>query len=93
MKTEINESTAGRFLYRKLGVHATAVVFEGRIRDFLIHLRQTAPDRANTPTAFYSPRINPQWPDKGSFRVTRGIDGKRFELVLRGNKFIGREVK
>ena len=89
----MNESTAGKFLLRKLKSDADARVFEGRVRDFLMHLRRTAPDRQNTPTEFHSPRVHPEWPRRGSFRVTRKIDGKRFELVMRPKEFVCREVK
>lgn len=92
MRTKIDEGTAGKFLGRKLTLRSGATVFEGRVREFLIHLRQTAPQRQEVATGFYSPTVNKEWPLRGSFRVTRGIDGKRFELVLRKKGFVGREV-
>ena len=93
MKTKIDERTAGQFLLRKLQLNTGASVFEGRVVDFLTHLRHTAPDRANTPTEFFTPSVHREWPLRGSLRVTRAIDGKRFELVMRKKGFISREVK
>jgi hypothetical protein len=95
MTTKIDERTVRPFLAEKLGGGAETAVglFTDRVRDFLTHLRQTAPNRHNEPTDFESPSINKAFPWKGSFRVTRTIDDKRFELRLLKKGFVCREVK
>lgn len=93
MATKIDEHTIRPFLAEKLGGNTSAGVFTERVREFLTHLRQTAPYRQDMPTDFESPAVNKAFPYKGSFRVTRTIDGKRFELRLLKKGFVGREVR
>jgi hypothetical protein len=36
--------------------------------------------------------VHPQWPLKGEIQFTRGIDGRRFSLFLRGKRWVVRSI-